>query len=38
MSLSRYEFLKAEWIAKHPNATPAEYQKAMLALAKKCGV
>lgn len=38
MSLSQYEFLKQEWIAKNPNATPQQYQKAMTAIARKCGV
>jgi len=38
MSLSQYEFLKAEWIAKNPNATPKQYQIAMKAISKKCGV
>jgi hypothetical protein len=38
MSYSHYESLKAEWIRKNPNATPTEYQKAMLILARKAGV
>jgi hypothetical protein len=38
MSLSQYEFLKAEWIAKHPDATPKQYQQAMRLIAKKCGI
>lgn len=38
MSYHQYEILKAEWIAKHPDATPQEYQKAMTAIARKCGV
>jgi len=38
MSLSQYEFLKAEWIAKNPNATTKQYEQAMLYLARKCGV
>jgi hypothetical protein len=38
MSYSLYEILKQEWIAKHPNATPKEYQNAMMAIARKCGV
>lgn len=37
MSLDRYEAAKAEWIARHPNATPAEYQAAMRALAARTG-
>jgi len=38
MSISQYEFLKKEWVAKNPNATPEQYQRAMMAIAKKCGV
>ena len=38
MSLSQYEFLKAEWIKNNPNATPSQYEKAMLSIARKCGV
>lgn len=38
MSLSQYEYLKAEWIAKNPNATAKQYQNAMLKLARKCGI
>jgi hypothetical protein len=34
----RYERLKTVWIATHPRATAAEYQAAMVRLAKKCGV
>jgi hypothetical protein len=33
-----YEFLKAEWVAKHPHATPEQYQLAMTKIARKCGV
>lgn len=38
MSLNQYELLKREWILKHPYATPQQYQKAMMQIAKKCGV
>ena len=34
----RYEALKAAWKAANPDATPAEYQAAMIALAKKAGL
>lgn len=33
-----YERAKSEWIAKNPNATQAEYEAAMQALARKFGV
>lgn len=33
-----YEILKSEWIAKNPNATPKEYEKAMNDIAKKLGI
>ena len=36
--MHRYETLKANWIAAHPDATPVEYAKAMRAIARKCGV
>lgn len=36
--LLRYERRKAEYIAEHPEATPAEYSKAMTRLARDCGV
>lgn len=38
MSYSRYESLKAQWIATHPNATPQQYQQAMQRIAKVCKV
>jgi hypothetical protein len=38
MSYSLYESLKQEWIRKNPEATPAQYQKAMRAIARKAGV
>ena len=33
-----YEAAKKKWIARNPNATPNEYQKAMRALAARYGV
>jgi hypothetical protein len=36
--MHEYERLKAEWIANNPNATPAEYQAAMTAIAEGLGV
>jgi hypothetical protein len=38
MGWSQYEFLKQEWINKNPLATHEQYQKAMISIAKKCGV
>lgn len=38
MSYNQYEQLKAEWIAKHPNATPSQYSKAMQYIARKLGI
>lgn len=38
MSYSQYEFLKQEWINKHPNATYQEYQKAISIIIKKLGI
>lgn len=38
MSYSLYESLKQQWIRENPNATSAQYQKAMLAIARKAGV
>ena len=35
---AQYEFLKRVWIQKHPRATPKEYEKAMMQIAKECGV
>lgn len=34
----RYERRKAEWLEKHPNASPYEYDNAMRKIAKECGV
>lgn len=36
--IHRYETAKADWQRRHPNATPAEYQAAMTALARLLGV
>ena len=33
-----YELAKQLWIKNNPNATPTEYSKAMLAIAKKFGI
>lgn len=33
-----YESEKAAWTDAHPEATPREYEVAMQAIAKKCGV
>jgi hypothetical protein len=33
-----YEAAKRIWIAKHPNHTPEQYQKAIRAIAKRYGV
>jgi len=38
MSHSLYESLKQQWIFNNPNATPQQYQKAMMAIARKAGV
>ena len=34
----RYEAEKAAWIARNPDATPREYEQAMLAIAQRCGI
>jgi hypothetical protein len=34
----RYEAAKIVWIATHPDATPDEYQAAMIELARKAGL
>jgi hypothetical protein len=36
--MAEYERQKAIWCAAHPNATPAEYAKAMMAIAKRLGI
>jgi len=33
-----YEIQKQQWIRTHPEATSAEYQAAMVMLARRCGV
>ena len=33
-----YEQEKRLWVARHPDATPEQYQVAMTRLAQKCGV
>ena len=33
-----YEAAKRAWIEAHPDATPEQYQAAMLAIAQRCGV
>ena len=38
MNYSRYESLKYEWIRNNPKATPQQYEAAMRAIAKRCGV
>ena len=35
---NRYEILKSTWIANNPQATPAQYQAAMMAIARKLGL
>jgi hypothetical protein len=35
---ARYEAYKAEWRGRNPGATPSEYEAAMRAIAKACGV
>lgn len=35
---NQYEIMKANWIRKNPSATHEQYQLAMIAIAKKCGV
>lgn len=34
----RYEAAKASWRRKHPDATPSEYEQAIAAIARACGV
>lgn len=33
-----YEQMKADWLARNPNATPNEYAQAMREIAQKAGV
>ena len=35
---AQYEQAKAAWISQHPEASAAEYEVAIRALAKSCGV
>lgn len=35
---SRYERLKASWLAENPSATPSQYAAAMRAIARKAGL
>jgi hypothetical protein len=35
MSYSLYELYKQAWIAKNPTATPKQYERAILEIAKK---
>jgi hypothetical protein len=37
-SAARYERLKAAWMAANPEASSAEYQDAMRAIARKAGL
>lgn len=37
-SFYSYELEKSRWIARHPAATPLQYERAMLEIAKRCGV
>lgn len=36
--LPRFKYEKQVWTNTHPNASPEEYQKAIQAIAKRCGV
>ena len=36
--IQAYEFLKARWLARNPNATPEQIQEAMKAIARKVGL
>ena len=38
MNYSAYEAAKAQWIAANPEATPAQYERAMRRLARRCGI
>ena len=38
MSWPAYEAAKRAWVAAHPDATPAQYGRAMRAIAKRLGV
>lgn len=34
----RFELEKQKWLARHPEATAAQYEKAVLEIAQRCGV
>jgi len=34
----QYEYLKQQWASTHPEATPAQYQKAIQQIARKLGI
>jgi len=36
-NFARYEAKKAAWVKANPDATPAEYEAAMRAIARECG-
>lgn len=36
--MSQYESMKAAWVAKHPDATPEEYTRAMRRIARRLGI
>ena len=38
MSYSQYDAHKAKWMASHPDATPAQIEAAMKAIARKLGI
>lgn len=38
MSMQEYERMKSEWIKNNPNATPQQYQKAMMRIARNLGL
>ena len=38
MSYQAYEAAKRAWVAAHPDATPAQYDAAMRAIAERLGV
>jgi len=33
-----YEWMKSAWISRNPEASPQQYEAAMRAIAKHCGV
>lgn len=36
--IARYEAHKAIWISAHPDSTPGQYEAAMRAVSRACGV